>query len=346
MQQPPVGAGTVSTHLARFLIDAVPGPDSGRLSRLSDLGPDVLRDDLARTSTQSLLTVWEQLVLTEPRTLIGPRILGNAPIGTFGVWDYLITSGPTLGQSLRRAVEHLASLGDPAAEQLLVEEDGRSVVLRHATGSWGPDVVEAIDLFALALFLDRARAAVGRHLIPSYVTITHRPPARSRQLTELFGTDRIMFGAPYNSIAFTEDDAHAPLPKAQPGLERLLVQHAELLLAASRPVLRWHDRFRMALATAFREDTVSLEKVARRLSLSPRTLQRRLCENGTTWREQVESVRQQHTLDLLRTTDLPLQSVAGRVGYSDARALRRAVRRWEGQTPGDIRSTARSTVPG
>ncbi|MFF3015653.1 AraC family transcriptional regulator ligand-binding domain-containing protein [Streptomyces sp. NPDC057939] len=346
MQQSPAVAGTVSTHLSRFLMNAVPGPASGRLHLLSDLGPDVLRDDLARTSTHSLLTIWEQLVLTEPHTLIGPRVLANAPIGTFGVWDYLITSGPTLGQSLSRAVEHIASLGDPAAERLLVEEDGRDVVVRHATGSWGPDLVEAVDLFALALFLDRARAAVGRHVIPSYVTITHRPPARSRQLAEMFGTDRISFGAPYNSIAFTEDDANTPLPKAQPGLDRLLIQHAEQLLAASRPVLRWHDRFRMVLATAFREDAVSLERVARRLALSPRTLQRRLWENGTTWREQVESIRQQHTLDLLRTTDLPLQSVAGRVGFSDARALRRAVHRWEGRTPGDIRRTARPTALG
>ncbi|MFI1646737.1 helix-turn-helix domain-containing protein [Streptomyces avidinii] len=74
--------------------------------------------------------------------------------------------------------------------------------------------------------------------------------------------------------------------------------------------------------------------------MSPRTLQRRLGEHGTTWREEVEAVRQEHTLELLRATDLPLRSVAARVGFSDVRALRRAVRRWEGLPPRDVRNAA------
>ncbi|MCX5374984.1 helix-turn-helix domain-containing protein [Streptomyces sp. NBC_00091] len=339
MPSPNLG-GTVSAHLARSLVSAMTAAGTGRLARLPDLAVEVLGNDLARISTPSLVTVWEHLVLTEPRTLIGPLVLEDAPIGTFGVWDYLITTGPTLRQSLTQAVDLIAAIGDPAAEKLIVEEDGRHFTVRHATGTWGPDVVQAVDLFALSLFLTRARAATGRHIVPSHVTITHRPPPRARQLAELFGTDRIHFDAPYNSIAFREDDVRTPLPKAQPGMDRLLAHHAELVLAASRPVLRWLDRFRTALTAAFQEDTVSLENVAHRLAMSPRTLQRRLAENGTTWRGQVEALRHEHTSELLRTTDLPLRSIAGRVGYSDARALRRAVRRWEGQAPREVRRSA------
>ncbi|OEJ35028.1 helix-turn-helix transcriptional regulator [Streptomyces subrutilus] len=337
--------GTVSAHLARSLVGALVGPATGKLARLPDLTAEVLGNDLSRISTPSLIKVWENLVLLEPHTLIGPLVLEDAPIGTFGVWDYLVTSGPTLHESLTQAVDLIASLGDPAAEKLIVEEDGRHFTVRHATGTWGPDVIQAVDLFALSLFLTRARAATGRHIVPSRVTITHRPPRRSRQLAALFGTDRIQYDAPYNSIAFSQDDVHAPLPKAQPGMDRLLADHAALVLARSRPVLGWHDRFRTVLAAAFQEDTVSLENVARRLAMSPRTLQRRLAEEGTTWRTQVESVRHEHTMELLRTTDLPLQSIAGRVGYSDVRALRRAVHRWEGQAPHEARRATRRRPP-
>ncbi|MHA4779094.1 helix-turn-helix domain-containing protein [Streptomyces sp. MSC1_001] len=129
-------------------------------------------------------------------------------------------------------------------------------------------MVQAVDIFALALFLSRARAATGLHVVPSQVTITHRPPPRAQQLTRFCGTDRIHFDAPYNSIGFSEDDVRAPL--AGPG----------------------------------------------------------------------RAVRHEHTRELLRTTDLPGQSIAGRVGYSDVRALRRAVRRWEGHTPREVRRNA------
>ncbi|MET9636848.1 AraC family transcriptional regulator ligand-binding domain-containing protein [Streptomyces virginiae] len=334
---PPAINGTVSAHLTRSLVAAVADSRTGGLARLPDLGAEVLGNDMARVSTSSLLTVWENLVLAEPRTLIGPLILEGAPIGAFGLWDYLATSGPTLRESLAQAVNLIAVIGDPAAEKLIVEEGRGRFTVRHATGSWGPDVVEAVDLFALSLFLTRARWATGRDIAASRVTVTHRPPRRSRELARLFGTDRIHFGAPYNSISFTEDDVRVPLPRAQPGVERILAQHAELVLAASRPVLGWLDRFRAVLTEAFRDGTVSLENVACRLAVSPRTLQRRLAEHDTTWREQTESVRHEHILDLLRSTDLPLRAVAGRVGYSDVRVLRRAVLRWSGKTPGELR---------
>ncbi|MFE2126639.1 AraC family transcriptional regulator ligand-binding domain-containing protein [Streptomyces amritsarensis] len=340
--QPHHAHGTISVHLARFILDALrrSGGDMGRFARFHDLGPEVLGNELARVSTPSALAVWEELTLTEPGTAVGALLADEAPIGTFGLWDYLVTSGPTLRESLKQVVEYSAVIADPAHETLLVEEDGRSFTIRHATGSWGPDVVEAIDWFALAMFLTRARAATGRPLVPLRVCVTHGAPGGYRRLAEFFGAARIEFAAPYNSITFHDDDVRAPLPKAQPGLDRLLAQQARLTLAAAQPVMLWQDSFRMVLAGAFREDAVNLEHVAGRLAMSPRTLQRRLRELGTTWREEVESVRQERTMELLRSTDLPLQAIAARVGYSDLRALRRAVRRWDGRAPRDIRNAA------
>ncbi|WP_433237858.1 AraC family transcriptional regulator ligand-binding domain-containing protein [Streptosporangium sp. CA-135522] len=344
--------GTISAHLARFLVDSVrhSGTSLGRFAHLPDLGPEVLRDDLTRVSTPSALTLWEQLTLTEPGSAIGALVTGHAPIGTFGLWDYLVTTGGNFIETMKRAVDYLELIGDPAGEKLQTIEDGKHFTIRHATGSWVPDVVEAIGFFSLGVYLTRARAATGRPVVPLRVALSHRPPREHRQLIEFFGTRNIDFDAPFNSITFHDDDVRAPLPKAQPGLEQILMRHADLTLAASKPVLHWHDRFRAILATAIHEDTASLERVAQRLAMSPRTLQRRLGEHGTNWREEIEAVRQRHTMDLLRTTDLPLQSIAARVGYSDIRALRRAVQRWEGQSPHTIRNTLsrlrKTPVPG
>ncbi|MFD6463951.1 hypothetical protein, partial [Streptomyces roseolus] len=95
-----------------------------------------------------------------------------------------------------------------------------------------------------------------------------------------------------NSITLLEDDAHAPLPQSQPGLEKILRHHADLTLAAAKPVLRWYDAFRVALDIVFEQNIVSLDAVAERLVMSPRTLQCRLAEHETTWRTEVEKARQ------------------------------------------------------
>ncbi|APA95096.1 helix-turn-helix transcriptional regulator [Nocardia seriolae] len=94
------------------------------------------------------------------------------------------------------------------------------------------------------------------------------------------------------------------------------------------------------MIAALAEGELDLGRVAQRLAIGPRTLQRRLSEVGTTWRAEVEAMRHRRAAELLRDTDLPVQSIAARVGYVDARALRRAFLRWTGHTPDAFRRQA------
>ncbi|WP_330232193.1 AraC family transcriptional regulator [Nocardia sp. NBC_00508] len=56
----------------------------------------------------------------------------------------------------------------------------------------------------------------------------------------------------------------------------------------------WSGRVATAIDAARAEDTISLESVARRLAVGPRTLQRRLAEEGTTWWRELESARRRY----------------------------------------------------
>ncbi|NEW36386.1 helix-turn-helix transcriptional regulator [Nocardia cyriacigeorgica] len=80
---------------------------------------------------------------------------------------------------------------------------------------------------------------------------------------------------------------------------------------------------------------------AHRLATSPRTLQRRLRDEGTTWRTELERVRHAESTRLLRETGLGVDAIATRVGYTDVRALRRAFHRREGVAPSEFRKGVR-----
>lgn len=99
-------------------------------------------------------------------------------------------------------------------------------------------------------------------------------------------------------------------------------------LGESEHVPRWIDSFRQVLAECLDDRALLLSVAARRMSVSPRTLQRLLEREGTTWRAEVEAVRRAQAIRLQRG-GLSKAQVARRLGYSDARALRRAVKRWE-----------------
>lgn len=329
----------MSAHCARFFRALVrnSGGDSARFDELPGLSSKDLDNDLIRVPTASAVALWEQLVVAGSGPFVALRLTDAAEIGTFGVWDYLSTCGPDLRTAFATAAEYLRVVGD-ADTRIQGIEDGSLYTLRQSVGVDVPDVAEAFDLMTLAVFLRRAGEATKRPLVPLKVTLSHRAPARFRRHAEHFGTRNIEFEAAENSVAFLLDDVLRPLPGFQPGLDQVLRGCADQVLARSRAVPTWHEDFRAALDSALRDNAVGLDQVAARLSTSRRTLQRRLSAHGTSWRGEVEAAREQRALSLLRETDLPQRAIATRLGYTDARTLRRAVRRWQGATPSALRA--------
>jgi AraC-like DNA-binding protein len=90
----------------------------------------------------------------------------------------------------------------------------------------------------------------------------------------------------------------------------------------------------------------SFSTQARRHASSERTLRRRLADCGTSYEAIVEGVRRERVELLLHRPHLTLREVARQAGFSDERALRRAVRRWHGMAPLQLREGFFSETPG
>ena len=87
---------------------------------------------------------------------------------------------------------------------------------------------------------------------------------------------------------------------------------------------------------------LSIEQVAGALQVSERTLRRRLREDGSSFRDLCERMRLETAQHLLVEQGVTVAAAAARLGYSDARAFRRACKRWLGQVPGKMRRAAPS----
>ena len=77
--------------------------------------------------------------------------------------------------------------------------------------------------------------------------------------------------------------------------------------------------------------------IAAQLGMSDRTLQRRLRDEGTSFREILDDTRHYLARELLRNTRFPLADVATQLGFAEPSAFYRAFRKWEGCTPGQFR---------
>ncbi|GAB4587129.1 helix-turn-helix domain-containing protein [Nocardia sp. IFM 10818] len=327
--------GTIPIRTAAVLRETAlrVGAARGQIACAVGAEVDGTGDPRLRIPIESAWRLWE-LIGSVGGPGAGLCAAATAERGGLGVWDYLFTSRATLAESLRTVMELRSAVTDPAVVWE-VREDGALLTVRVGVAQEADPVFVPVEEFVLALILRRVREATGQEVVPVRVAFTHRCTHRYRVMIEEFGTGRIDFGAPYSEVTFL--GAGALATGGDPGLGEVLCHYAELLLADSRRAPDWREELHLVISDALACGEPGLDAVARRLALSPRTLQRRLRELDTTWRAEIEQVRLRQARNLLRDTELPVQSVAARVGYTDARSLRRAFRRWTGQTPDGFR---------
>ncbi|MGW0245890.1 helix-turn-helix domain-containing protein [Nocardia goodfellowii] len=331
---------TASTHLIRLVRDAAraAGADADKLAAVPGTDDAALAGELNRIPLRSLVQLWEALAAARPGPGAGLAVAAAAPLGTLTTWDYLVTNGPTLADALHSAQPY-HRLVTAAAEGFDLHHDGELTVGFRTTAG-DPAVAAVVNEYVLAYYLRRAREATGRAVTPVRVTFGHSAPPDHRLLTDAFGTTAIEFDAEADSITFAAADATAPLLRADPMLADLLRSHADLVLASARPLPSPLEAFRIALAAAIADGDPTLAAVARRLAMSPRSLQRHLAEHETTWRHEYDAVRYEQAKTLLAEGRLTTAAIAQRLGFTDDRALRKAFRRWAGTSPSRLRAAS------
>jgi AraC-like DNA-binding protein len=127
---------------------------------------------------------------------------------------------------------------------------------------------------------------------------------------------------------------------ANPEIARIHQEFAENQLAEFGEESVAHEVAKL-LASLLEVGPLDLPTIAKRQHLSPRTLQRRLAEEGTTFQKILESLRRDLCLRHLKSARDPLSEIAYLAGFADASSFNRAVRRWTGQTPLRYRQTHR-----
>ncbi len=171
---------------------------------------------------------------------------------------------------------------------------------------------------------------------PTIVAVQVRGPAPrwASRYRAVFGV-RPRFEAPRDAIAFRSAELDTPLVSTGHSMAGWFAERATSHLAGldERP---WTRQTRLVLRESL---ATPLTGVAARLSVTPRTLQRRLAEEGQTFQQLHEHAREQLARELLRHSSISLAELSDRLGFNNPNAFHRAFRRWTGQTAGDFRAT-------
>lgn len=265
------------------------------------------------------------------------RALGR---GAYGLLEFVARKSPTLGEGLERLATYSHLLGDsisisltrPTAKHPWAQVSHRIEGAADAAG-------RHFNEFTLQLVIGTCT-----QLVPTFearrVWFAHpRPAGPLVELEAAFHTTHLEFGMGENGFEFNRLLLDAPMTEADPALLALLDRQAQ----ATKPKpseVSFVAKVRERIESELSSREVLLERVAGRLHMSGRTLQRRLEDLGTSFQAEVEAARRKVATTLLADQRVPISEVSYRTGYSDVRAFSRAWRRWTGESYSEARARA------
>lgn len=249
-----------------------------------------------------------------------------------GLTGLLVMTSPTLLSALQRKARYSPlAWGDRYG--VVVNDRGVDVVIECAVEHrpYGPAKVdmEVSSLVAMARFF------TGHTVVPRWVGLRQAAPPHEALYRELLGCP-VQFGEPENRLSLRASDADLPFLSAQLEAGQALEIGAQALLRQRMPE-SLSTRTRLLVDQLMPDGEPSLERVAAKLCMSPRTVQRRLALEGTHFRAIVESARRDLAEQALTLGDAKPDELAWRLGFSEAASFYRAFKRWTGQTPGQAR---------
>lgn len=134
-------------------------------------------------------------------------------------------------------------------------------------------------------------------------------------------------------LVLDSSDLDRPFPGHNPEMLDMLTPALSAALGEIEAHSSVAEQVKIVMKRSLASGQPGLSDVARQLGMSERTLQRRITEEGSTFRELLSDARRDLGRYLLSDPTTDIEEVACLLGYQDTTSFYRAFREWEGMPP-------------
>ncbi|WAU83027.1 AraC family transcriptional regulator ligand-binding domain-containing protein [Streptomyces sp. Qhu-G9] len=330
-------SATISPNILRYLALVADEYDVDLRPLLNEVGLDetVMRSAALRVSYRQGSAVIRRAVELTGDAHLGLRVGAAQHLTAWGLLGFAQMAADTLRDAIEAGVRFQNLSG--AMVVWSAEEEAAGYVVRAELPDPALDPAVAVFLAeeAFASVVCLTRLSSGDEFAPQSVEFALHTPRDTRSFEELFRCP-VRFGAVQNRMVFPAAWARRTMPGRDPVTFAAVMALLDEQLTSRRDQQELLEVLEVSIAQSL-PDVPPFVEQARRHSSSERTLRRRLAESGTTYEAVVDGVRRERVEQLLRRPELTLRDVARQAGFSDGRALRRAVQRWHGVAPARLR---------
>jgi AraC-like DNA-binding protein len=299
--------------------------------RRAGLPEDLFAVDDAALSTKEYFSIWRALEEESGGPFLPLKMATHKSVEAFAPPVFAALCSPDLNTALVR-LSLYKRLVCPLA--LLVSQGEESIRLEAKWLDTAYQPPASLAAMELIWFVQLARIATRERIVPLSLTSPRRALAAD-EYTQYFGTpvrqDAVI------SITFSAEDAARPFLTASESMWRFFEPSLRKRLFELDAQATVSEKVRSALLEMLPGGNASMGAVSSKLGFSPRTLHRRLSQEGVSFQVVLNQTREELAKHYLGNSNMPGAEISFLLGYEDPNSFLRAFQQWTGQTPERVR---------
>lgn len=303
------------------------GLDSQRLLLDAGFVPEALADPENRLPATAAIELIEASAAMVGAENFGLMMAEWRTIGNLGPISLLLERLPNIREVTRMGTIYRRHFNDIATCVLEQGEEISVIRFDLLPSLWGAQTADLINGISFRALV----SASGGQWRPLAVHTLRKAPVDLSVWRRMYGT-RVEFESTFNGFSCTTASIMAPNPRADP----LMVRNAERLLGfvpigiGREPA---SELVRRSIGLLLPTGRATIEHVAQKIAMSPRSLQRRLDAEGRRFRELLNEARRDLAVAYLGSSNHPVTTVASLLGYGSPSSFTRWFTEMFGVTP-------------
>ncbi len=317
------------------------GADSKALIGLTGLTMEELSQEDCRFGQDIYNAVIESAMEKTGDPLFGLHGGEHLNLAAAGLINQIAQTSATVRQALEYCCE-FANLGCSALPTELHRMGTDYKLTLRPVKEWADQSKVSVEqtVYGYLAFTVREFQSITRNThVPKEVWLTCEAPPEPADVERVVGC-AVRFEREENAIIFDEKHIESPVVTSDFALLRILVSHAEEKERSLRNELGFYSQVKRAVVNLVKPEFPSIEQIAAHLNMSVRTFQRKLKEDGHTYKQLIDELRKEFAMNYLKKDELSISEVAYLLDYADASAFVRSFKRWTQMTPVQFRAQA------
>ena len=304
------------------------GVDGRRVFRDCGLDPDAQGKALVRNPVAKMQYVWQQAENSiDDRNLLATQIASYLNASSFHALGFGLYASSSLADMFRRLHQYREIISSSVDMEVFETHPAFAfrIIDKRAVQSHLTTVVFILFLLRVCHQLG------GPELSPNHIRVRWSEGDYDEAMRRQ-SSAHIVYDQPWTELSFSRADAYKRLPSAQPQLASFQDRLCHDYLHSLDEHQHLTSRLRIRIIQGLANDRATIDDVAQSLYMSPRTLQRKLKAEQTSFRDVLREARMELAEQYARNADLTATEIAFLLGFGGLAQFTAAFRSWYGVT--------------